>query len=257
MEHQDLLLERLHAIGESLSHRPHALALIGLGSVGIERDRLDAYSDLDFFVIVEDGWQASYLSDLTWLSSVAAVAYCFQNSDDGFKLLYEDGVFCEFAVFEVAQLQAIPFSTGQIVWKRAEISAQLAISQQPMPTPSDHVLERQLGEALTNLYVGLGRFRRGERLSGSRFVQQLALDRVLELIARVETDVQPTRRDGFNAERRFEQRFPLHASLISSFAQGMDATPASALAILGFLEQHFAVNSGIAAAIRRLALDQP
>ena len=221
----------------------------------LERERLDAYSDLDFFVIVEDGCQALYLSDLTWLSSIAPVAYQFQNTADGSKLLYKDGVFCEFAVFEPAQLEVIPFSTGQIVWKRAEVSDQLAVAQRGMPAPSQHTLEWQLGEALTNLYVGLGRFRRGERLSGSRFVQQFALDRVLELIARVEADAQPALRDPFNAERRFEQRFPLHAPLIPSFAQGLESTPASALAMLGFLEVHFAVNAGIADAIRRLATE--
>ena len=44
------LLERLDRIGAVLRDSGHALALIGLGSVGLERDRLDAWSDLDFFV---------------------------------------------------------------------------------------------------------------------------------------------------------------------------------------------------------------
>jgi lincosamide nucleotidyltransferase B/F len=46
------LLTRLDEIGQSLAHSGHALALIGLGSDGQELDRLDASSDLDFFVIV-------------------------------------------------------------------------------------------------------------------------------------------------------------------------------------------------------------
>jgi lincosamide nucleotidyltransferase len=49
------LLKRLNEIGHSLEKSGHALALIGLGSVGLELDRLDSYSDLDFFVIVENG----------------------------------------------------------------------------------------------------------------------------------------------------------------------------------------------------------
>ena len=43
------LLKRLDDIGQSLERSGHALALIGLGSVGVELDRLDSYSDLDFF----------------------------------------------------------------------------------------------------------------------------------------------------------------------------------------------------------------
>jgi hypothetical protein len=35
--------------------RGDAIALIGVGSVGRELDRIDEYSDLDFFVVVDDG----------------------------------------------------------------------------------------------------------------------------------------------------------------------------------------------------------
>jgi hypothetical protein len=41
------LLDRLDAIGRSLEASSHALALIGLGSVGLELAQLDAHSDLD------------------------------------------------------------------------------------------------------------------------------------------------------------------------------------------------------------------
>lgn len=46
------LLARLDDIGAALLRSGHALALIGLGSVGLERRRLDRYSDLDFVVVV-------------------------------------------------------------------------------------------------------------------------------------------------------------------------------------------------------------
>jgi len=95
-----LLLKRLDEIGQSLEQSPHALALIGLGSVGLELYRLDDYSDLDFFVIVEPGYKHAFINDLDWLSKLCPIAYCFLNSVDGYKLLFTDGIFCEFAVFE-------------------------------------------------------------------------------------------------------------------------------------------------------------
>ena len=49
------LLERLNAIGQSVAGTSAGLAVLGLGSVGSEPDRLDNYSDLDFFVIVRPG----------------------------------------------------------------------------------------------------------------------------------------------------------------------------------------------------------
>ena len=72
-----VLLERLDRIGESLRDSGHALALIGLGSVGLERERLDAHSDLDFFAIVEPGHKARYIERLQLDSSLGAVRGVF------------------------------------------------------------------------------------------------------------------------------------------------------------------------------------
>jgi lincosamide nucleotidyltransferase B/F len=246
-------LQRLEKIAQSLEHSEHALALIGLGSVGLELERLDAHSDLDFFVIVEDGFKAAYLENLSWLTNLAPVAYQFQNTGDGFKLLFTDDVFCEFAVFEAHELEQIPFSPGRIVWKKPHVSESIGTPTLELPISSSHGLEWSLGEALTNLYIGLKRFNRGEKLSAARFVQQYALDRVLDLAARLEPE-QNAFNDPFNHERRLEQRFPQLAGRLPDFVQGYERTPESALAMLEFLEAHFVVNQAMSAAIRGLAV---
>jgi lincosamide nucleotidyltransferase B/F len=129
------LLTRLDEIGRSLERSGHGLALIGLGSVGLELDRIDAYSDLDFFVIVEDGYKQAYIDSLGWLSDIHPVAYLFRNTVDGYKLLFADGIFCEFAVFELGELQNIPFAPGRIVWKRSvcRIAWDSRLPDQPFP----------------------------------------------------------------------------------------------------------------------------
>ena len=53
-----------------LKDSKQALALLALGSCGTERERLDQYSDLDFFVIVKDDYKQAYIQDLTWLSKL-------------------------------------------------------------------------------------------------------------------------------------------------------------------------------------------
>jgi lincosamide nucleotidyltransferase B/F len=249
---QKLLLQRLEEIVQSLEHSEHALALIGLGSVGLELERLDAHSDLDFFVIVEDGFKAAYLENLSWLTNLALVAYQFQNSSDGFKLLFADDVFCEFAIFEAHELKRIPFAAGRVIWKKPHVSESIGRPTLELPTSSSHGLEWLLGEALTNLYIGLKRFNRGEKLSAAKFVQEYALDRVLDLAARLEPEGNALK-DPFNRERRLEQRFPQLASQLTMFIQGYERTPESALAMLEYLETHFAVNQAMAAAIRNLA----
>jgi hypothetical protein len=247
------LLKRLDEIGHSLESRGHALALIGLGSVGLELDRLDSYSDLDFFVIVEQGHKHTYLDSLHWLSDVHPIAYSYLNTDDGYKVLFADGIFCEFAVFELDELKDIPFAPGRIVWKRSGI--QDTVRQpvfQPAP-PSKHSQEWLLGEALTNIYVGLNREKRGEKLSATRFIQGYAVDRALELVEHMEKS-REVHRDPFVNERRFERRFPSLVPQISAWMQGYEKNCASALAIVVFLEAHFKVNKAIAKAIRELCV---
>lgn len=249
---QGHLLRRLEEIGGSLERSGHTLALIGLGSVGADLDRLDAWSDLDFFAVVEDGHKGRFVDDLGWLEAVSPIAFAFRNTPDGHKVLFADGVFCEMAVFEPAELVGIPYSRGRIVWKQPWVDDALAVPVRPEPTPPVRTVGWLLGEALTNLLVGLGRFRRGEKLSAMRLVQGHAMDRVVELAALAEQE-QPGQRDPFNPDRRAELRFPALAMELQRLAQGYDRTPESALAILSFLERHLEVNAPIAAAIRDLA----
>ncbi len=243
------LLDRLAAIGQSLQNTGNAFALLGLGSVGQETERLDDYSDLDFFVIVRDGYKTIFIEHLDWLSSICPIAYHFKNTVDGYKLLFEDGIFCEFAVFEPYEVANIPFSGGRIVWKDDGFDEEI-LTPQPRTT-SKQTTEWLLGEALTNLYVGLGRYHRGEKLSAARFIQGYAVDRILELSAIIESP-QPGHEDIFTLERRYEQRFPAIAAHLPQFVLGYEHSRESARAILAFLEAHFEVNAAIKRAILEL-----
>lgn len=250
MDHHTLL-KRLDEIGFSLERSGHALALIGLGSVGLELDRLDSYSDLDFFVIVEEGYKRAYLDSLQWLSDVHPIAYQFLNTDDGYKVLFDDEIFCEFAVFELEELRDTPFAPGRNIWKRSDVPDSVSRPVSAPKQSSKHNKDWLLGEALTNLYIGLKREKRGETLSASRFIQVYAVDRVLELVEHIQS-ANPAHRDPFANERRFEQRFPDFTSQISTWMQGYGKNRESALAILSFLEGHFEVNQAMARSIHML-----
>jgi lincosamide nucleotidyltransferase B/F len=250
MEARSLLI-RLDEIGYSLEHSGHALALVAVGSVGLELDRLDDYSDLDFFAIVEDGYKSAYITSLEWLSNVHPIAYYFPNTEDGFKLLFTDGVFCEFAVFELDDLKKVPFAPGRVIWKRTEIPdtvSQLVVTSTPL---SRRDLDWLIGEALTNLFVGMKREKRGEKLSAMRFIQNYAVDRLLELVEHIDEE-KPADRDPFVNERRIEQRYPNLQSKLPTWAQGYERNRESALAILHFLDENFSINAVMAEAIRKL-----
>jgi hypothetical protein len=239
-QHKQRLLDRLDAIGAALEQTGEALALLGLGSVGLETDRIDAYSDLDFFAVVEPGRKQRFLDQRDWLA--APVAYAFQNTVDGCKVLYQDGIYAEYAVFEPRELEAIPFAPGRVVWKTDDFDERLA--QPGVRTPYKFALEWLLGEALTNLLIGMSRFRRGEKLAALRLIQVSAVDQIVRLAPHVEP-AGDAPRDPFASERRFEQRFPGVAARLPQFMQGYERSPESARAILAFLDEHFEVNAAI------------
>jgi hypothetical protein len=246
MEPAQHLLARLDCIAQALQRRPEALALIALGSVGLETERLDAWSDLDFFVIVQPQAKARFIEQLDWLAEVHALAWHFRNTADGHKALMADGVFCEFAVFAPVELPNVGFAPGRIVWKRDEVDAAIATPARRPPPPT--VDETWIvGEALSCLIVGLSRWQRGEKLSALRMVQGHALDRLLELDA---LRTRPPAGDPFNGERRVEWRQPALAAELPALAAGYEHTPAAALHLLQALRQRGALLD--AAAVARI-----
>jgi hypothetical protein len=238
------LLQRLDAIGQSLQAGGHAVALIGLGSVGLERERLDAFSDLDFFVVAKPGHKARLLAGLDWLAAAHALEWQFRNTRDGFKAMMADGILCEFAVFEPDELRDAAFAPGRVVWRADGVDDALAaprrVSAPPEPATEDWIV----GEALSCLYVGLQRWGRGEKLSAARFVQNYALDRLIELDARAGVRADGGAADPFNHDRRLETRQPRLAEELPALVPGYAHTPAAALALLDALARRSALAAG-------------
>src|SRR5690349_8183623 len=92
---------------------------------------------------------------------------------------------------------------GRVVWQRDDAPDGLGdVGKVPErhETPEVH-----LNEALTNLYVGLHRDARGERLAGMRLIQVHAIDRLLQYLE-LTGQAADAGRDAFAVERRAEER---------------------------------------------------
>jgi hypothetical protein len=214
---------------------------------------LDEYSDLDFFVIVRSGFKQRFIDRLDWLEEVHPLAYRFRNTDVGYKILFEDAVYGEFAVFEEGELTNVSYSGGRIVWMNPSYSdREIASDAGQIHSLRKESLEHPLNEALTNLYVGLGRYLRGEKLSATRFIQGYAVDSILSVLHLLESEVSYFP-DPFGNERRLEIRFPRFAKLVGGMVQGYDHVPESALRLLNYLEEVYPVNPRLSDEIRRLA----
>jgi hypothetical protein len=248
-----VLQDRLASLARVLSTRDDALALLALGSVGTETERLDAWSDLDFFVLVSDGAKERYISNLDWLAAAHPVIWHFQNTVDGHKALMADGVFCEFAVFEIHELSRIPYAPGRFVWRRDEVDEGLARATQPLPAQQS--ADWLIGEALSNIIIGLQRHARGEKLAAMRMIQVHSLDRVLEFLELQEpgSHAAVAARDPFNVDRRVEMRSSQAGRALPVWAGGYERTVPAALALLAALEAQDVVPAEVSGHIRRLA----
>jgi hypothetical protein len=252
MEKKEKLLLRLEEIGQSLSKREDALALLGLGSVGVELNRLDEYSDIDFFVIVKNNTKSKFINNTDWLETSSPLDYKFQNTNDGFKIMYADGVYGECAIFDEEEIKKADYSEGRIVWKSSEFSdLSINIPKKEFHRDLPKSIEYDVNEALTNLYVGLCRYKRGELLSSTRFIQSYAVDGLIRVLHLIE-ESQNNQQDKFNQDRRIEQCYPVFSKNLPDFVQGYNRNRESAIKILEFMEKIYDVNKKMAAEIRNL-----
>jgi hypothetical protein len=150
---------------------------------------------------------------LSWLGDVA---WSHRDTPDGAKALVE-GVYCEFAVFLPQELKPILYQAGRVVWSRPG----LEIDAEHLPDRAEQ--DWLVNEVLSNVYVGMHRWLRGEKLSAMRFVQGQALDNLLRILGNDDPFTDP-----FTPTRRAE-RLGLD---LDEFAGGYRQTPGAAAAIL-------------------------
>lgn len=240
--------ETLERLGRRVAIFPQVLCLLGLGSMA-EVNRMDEYSDIDFFLIVEAGFKKRFFESLDWLE-VERIVYSFANTLDGYKILFEHGVYAEFAIFEPAELEQAGFSQGRIVYRRSDFDASLVTPKRP-PTPWKPALNHVVNEALTNLFVGLQREKRGEHASAFRFIQVYAATSIMHTFPALFLE-QPVDVDPYGIDRRIEFRFPEANDTLKELCQGIERNVASAKAALSFLQNHFELNKAMVKAITDL-----
>jgi hypothetical protein len=232
------VLKRMQELASHVSEIKEVRCLLGLGSIA-NHNRLDEYSDIDFFLIVENGHKHRFMDKLDWLE-VKPLVYTFQNTKDGYKAMYDDGIFAEFAVFDEEEMKTARFTGGKVFYHKDDFDLEL-IKPKFEPKQKEVDITFNVNEAMTNLYIGLLRGLRGEKSSAMSFIQSYAYGLSIELFPKVfeETKLEV---DPYVFERRIESRFPKQKELLASMRQGIKHNHASAKIILDFLNQHFEVN---------------
>ena len=192
------------------------LGLVAVGSMAARDYRPDEWSDHDFFVITVSGVQETLREDVSWLPRAERIAHWYRETEHGLQVLYGDGHLVEFAVFDLRELglasvnrRRVLLDKGGVEKRVTEVAAQSATRARP----SD---EHEFGKFIGCILVGTGRSRRGEELSGGRFVKDLALQFLLVLLARALPAENAGLLDDLDPYRRFELVHPeLAAELVA------------------------------------------
>lgn len=231
-------MKRFLEIIENNKNKNHVLAFIGLGSMH-HTDRIDDYSDIDFFMIVEDGFKEQYLKSVDWLE-VSPIAWWYQETNDGLKVLYEDQYFLEFAVFTQDELKHIPYEKGTVYYKKEHINDDMFIPtiQKSEKKETTYIINTWL----SNLYIGLLRELRGEKVAALFMIQVYATNHMLTLLD-LEDD------DPFVVERRVEQKIQLDYQKLYA---GYDGNITSVKYQLEVIGQRYRLPESLIKALKRL-----
>jgi hypothetical protein len=231
------------ALTANLAERPAALGLVALGSMAARDYPPDRWSDHDFFVIVDDDHEEAFRTDLGWLPDAHDVVLAVRETAHGFKAIYRSGHLIEFAVFTLEQLEIARVNRYRVLLDRLDLEARMARLQRAgsaFVAETAQSDEAHIGQLLGLLLVGAGRYRRGERISGARFIHSYALDHLLALLIRhLPTEAEPKGLlDGFDPTRRFERCYPTLGATLAELATL--PVPAAALALLELTERELA-----------------
>lgn len=209
-------------ISKSLMETGKVEAMIGFGSLA-ELDRLDQYSDLDFLAIPQKEHLDDIIENLEWIERVAPILLKCKFTKDGYKVLFEDGILCDFGILTSDETKMIPHDEGRVIWSMADFDLSVKDAtyrcnhQNLSKSECDNYYER----ALIDIIVGLSRLKRGEIFSATKVIQEEALEKVLIAISNQHTSnaVNP---DPFQVSRRFEKIYPQYTHILEEVLLGYE-----------------------------------
>jgi hypothetical protein len=246
---------------KTLAANGRVVGLIALGSMAEQDYAPDRWSDHDFFVITEPGAQEAFRADLSWLPDPQRIAFRLREGPHALRVVYDSGHIAELVVFDADDLNGAYANRYRVLFDRGDVTARMAVvaartaEEAQQSADSD---EFNLGMFLVNLLVGVGRYYRGERLSGHTYVKVYAQDHLLRLLAAYVPALLRGLLDNLAPSRRFEQVYPELGAELDAIA--LLPPPAAAGRLLDLAESALrnrmpAFPAGSLAVVRRFLDD--
>jgi hypothetical protein len=201
----------------------------------------DQWSDHDFLILAADKAADFFRSESKWLPDHEAIVLHFSETEHGVKVLYADGHLLEFAVITAADFHLARMNSHRVLIDRDGFGERVArsVADTAAWAADDRKSDAWLlGQFLTHLLVGVGRYARGEHISGRRIVKDFVLGDLLQLLARHRPPEAEGHLDSLDAYRRFEQAYPALGEKVNAALEA--PMPQAALALLDLMENELA-----------------
>lgn len=192
-------LSRMDELVEYWKSKQGVRAVIAFGSLA-EVSRFDQWSDLDFLVICDSVNKQSLLESISALDKINSTAYYQIEYGDSVKVLFDDGILCDFGIVTEEQTFSFPHGQGRILWCVPDFPPDCAkcnYEEEMVDEPKDWI-----GDVLIHIYVGLLRQNRGEIAAAFEEIQIIA---VKKLVAGIFNEKKFTQKDIFSPMRRVEK----------------------------------------------------
>jgi hypothetical protein len=229
----------------NLEGDPRVIGLVALGSMAQQDYVPDRWSDHDFFVITQPGEQEHFRTATDWLPDAGDLVLHFRETAHGVKALYRSSHLLEFAVFDLTELSLARINRWRVLLDHGGVThAVAAIAEDTARSAADRPLDvsRTFGQFLTHLLVGVGRARRGERLSASQMIKTYATADLIQLWVNFLPAANASLLDNLDPLRRFEQIYPeLGGELNAAMLQPPEEC---AQTLLGIAERRLAATLG-------------
>ncbi|MEK6337206.1 MAG: hypothetical protein AABM67_19975 [Acidobacteriota bacterium] len=194
----------------SLESRSEVLGLVTIGSTADATFR-DEWSDHDFWVITKAGAQDALVDDLSWLPQAHDIAIKVCHARHRRTVLYSNGQKVEFAVFDPNNVRDGKIERYRVLIDRGNI-AQLIASIHQETIKEAQPKPDSLENFCLLIWSACERYGRGEFLSARQYLDGLAVNQLLSLLAASDNDAVPPGQDVLDPRRRLELRAPLLAA---------------------------------------------
>ncbi|HEU4848796.1 MAG TPA: hypothetical protein VFS93_00105 [Terrimesophilobacter sp.] len=192
---------------ECCRRQPGVTGLVLLGSAA-EASRRDEWSDHDFFVVLDPEALATR-EDLSWLPDSERIVLVASEGEIGRAVVYEDGHLLEFAIATEAELGEVRVNRRRIVYdEHGSVARIVDRASAPRQPESGATAENHVRLFFVKILVGVGRVRRGEVLSGGRFIRTWAVDHLIAAVRMLVPGSATGAEDDLDPLRRFELDHP-------------------------------------------------